>query len=84
MYRALLDYVLYLSHEKLFDNCGMIVMRVFQPPEIALRPSIPALLSSAGIDTAKFDGKMRKSTEILLPEIIISAITNAFYFRRDC
>ena len=63
MDRELLDYVLYLSHEKLFDNCSMIVLRVFQPPVIALRPSITALLSSA---TAKFDEKMRKSTEIRL------------------
>ena len=67
MYRAILDYVMYMSCEKLINNCSAIVIRVFQHPEKTLpasMPSVTSILSIAGIDTVKFDGKMRKSTEI--------------------
>eukprot|EP00731_Ephydatia_muelleri_P012417 Em0006g1311a len=61
MYRAILDYVMYMSCEKLINNCSAIVIRVFQHPEKTLpasMPSVTSILSIAGIDTVKFAGKM--------------------------
>ena len=59
MYRTrLLEWIQYLSQEKMFDNCSIIV-RIFRYTKTM--PDALVLLRQYGIDVDKFEGKMRKS-----------------------
>ena len=62
MYRGVLEWIQYLSQENFFDNCKMIIIRVFRnrhDKKISV-PSIDSVLNQYGIDIAKYGGKMRK------------------------